>query len=134
MTQLSTSLQEEDKKDLQTRKSRRDLENKVADNIRKSLGNRLFVATSGKKTLTVLLLMFISGGAPISPEVLNFTKTMLRISIVNLYGSRESGGITRDGVVYPGVDVKLLSLPELGYFADRHPPQVILLHGFRNNY
>lgn len=67
--------------------------------------------------------MASSGGAAISPEVLHFARTVLRIDIVDLYGSRETGGIARDGVVYKGVDVQLRSIPELGYFADGHPPR-----------
>jgi hypothetical protein len=39
------------------------------------------------------------------------------------YGARETGGIARDGRVYAGVDVRLLSVPELGYDADSDPPR-----------
>lgn len=28
--------------------------------------------------------------------------------MVELYGSRETGGIARDGIVYPGIDIELL--------------------------
>ncbi|KAL6070370.1 D-alanine--D-alanyl carrier protein ligase [Balamuthia mandrillaris] len=88
---------------------RMEVTEKVAEEMRRMLGNRLVVATSG--------------GAPITPQVLDFVKDKLRIDIVDLYGSRETGGITRDGIIYPGVDVRLMSVPEMGYFADGHPPQ-----------
>ncbi len=55
--------------------------------------------------------------------MLQFAKQHLRIDIVDLYGSRECGGITRDGVVYKALEVRLLSMPELGYYADAHPPR-----------
>lgn len=91
------------------RKSRTTIEQRVGEEMRRALGNRLKVASSG--------------GAAISPEVLHFAKTVLRIDIVDLYGSRETGGIARDGVVYKGVDVKLLSIPELGYYSNGNPPR-----------
>ena len=49
------------------RKSRQELTNRVAGQVRALLGNRLIVATSG--------------GAPISAEVLSFLKTKLRLGI-----------------------------------------------------
>ena len=48
---------------------------------------------------------------------------MTESDIINLYGSRETGGITRDGVVYPGISVKLKDVPDLGYFSSSVPPQ-----------
>ncbi|KNC55984.1 thioester reductase domain-containing protein [Thecamonas trahens ATCC 50062] len=66
--------------------------------VKASLGNRLMVATSG--------------GAPLSEQVAEFAKQVLGIDLVNLYGSRETGGIARDGVVYPGIEVHLEPLAE----------------------
>ncbi|KAH3763166.1 fatty-acid-coa ligase FadD [Pelomyxa schiedti] len=85
------------------------VEENVAKQMRAQLGNRLSVATSG--------------GAPISNQVIEFARRWLSLYIVDLYGSRETGGISRDGVVYAGVDVQLLSHPEMGYYADGDPPQ-----------
>ena len=98
-------------KQLQSNKHKEieEIEINVAQEMRRKLGNRLFVATSG--------------GAPISPQVLKLAKDHLKIDIVDLYGSRECGGITRDGIVYPGIDIHLLSLPELGYYNTSFPPQ-----------
>eukprot|EP00759_Apiculatamorpha_spiralis_P029909 PhF_6_TR31826/c0_g1_i1/m.47063 len=51
-----------------------------------------------------------SGGAATPPEVTQFVKKVLRIDFVDLYGSRETGGIAKDGVVYPAVQVKIMPL------------------------
>lgn len=67
---------------------------KAADAVRAALGNRLTIATSG--------------GAALDGHVANVVKRDLRISLVELYATRETGGVARDGVVYPGVIVKLL--------------------------
>jgi long-subunit acyl-CoA synthetase (AMP-forming) len=79
----------------------------AAAELRRRLGNRLAVASSG--------------GAPLAPQVLRFVRERLRVDITDLYGSRESGGIARDGVVYRGVEVRLQSLPELGYLSTNVP-------------
>ena len=55
------------------------------------IGNRLHVATSG--------------GAAISMEIHHFVNSVLGIHLVDLYGSRETGGIAKDGIVYRGVKV-----------------------------
>lgn len=88
--------------------------------MRESLGGRLLVASSG--------------GAPIAEAVLEFARHFLKVygfqllsaqvDIVNLYGSRETGGISKDGRVYQGVEIKLLSVPEMGYYCTANPPQV----------
>ena len=88
---------------------RSNIEIEVGKKIRADLGNRLFIATCG--------------GAPISPSILSFVKDHLKIDIVDLYGSRECGGIARDGFIYPGVDVIVKSVPELGYYEDNDPPR-----------
>lgn len=35
----------------------------------------------------------------------------------------QAGGITSSGVLLPNVDVKLVDVPEMGYFASSDPPQ-----------
>jgi acyl-CoA synthetase (AMP-forming)/AMP-acid ligase II len=67
---------------------------RAADKVRGELGNRLTVATSG--------------GAALDSHVADVIKRDLRVSLVELYATRETGGVARDGVVYPGVVVKLL--------------------------
>ncbi|MCL4419608.1 AMP-binding protein [Patescibacteria group bacterium] len=109
-------------------KTHDEIEEESAKELRAKLGNRLHVASCG--------------GAPVSQQVLDFAKKRLKIDIVNLYGSRETGGriffrlnfsislsksllgISRDGRIYGGIDVQLLSLPDLGYFSDGNPPRV----------
>jgi hypothetical protein len=51
-------------------------------------------------------------------EVRTFARKYLNLDITELYASREAGGIARDGLIYQGIEVELVSLPELGYFAD----------------
>jgi fatty acid CoA ligase FadD9 len=58
--------------------TQQDAEEEVAKELRAKLGNRLHVASCG--------------GAPVSQQVLDFAKKHLKIDIVNLYGSRETGG------------------------------------------
>lgn len=67
---------------------------RAADIVRAELGNRLTVATSG--------------GAALDSHVADVIKRDLRVSLVELYATRETGGVARDGIVYPGVVVKLL--------------------------
>ena len=45
------------------------------------------------------------------------------MDIVDAYGSRETGGIANNNKVNPGVDVKLIDIPEMGYFATGDPPR-----------
>lgn len=45
---------------------------------------------------------------------------------MDAYGSRETGGIANNGKINPRVDVKLLDMPELGYFANGNPPRGII--------
>eukprot|EP00727_Mastigamoeba_balamuthi_P010143 m51a1_g5751 hypothetical protein (1631) ;mRNA; r:1185475-1190493 len=79
-------------------------EETATNEARASLGNRLVVATSG--------------GAPLSDEVSSFIRGRLRIALADLYGTRETGGIARDGVVLSGVDVLLVPVPELSCEGD----------------
>lgn len=58
--------------------SQEDVEEQASKELRAKLGNRLHVASCG--------------GAPVSQQVLDFAKKQLKIDIVNLYGSRETGG------------------------------------------
>lgn len=71
----------------------------AAREMRKSLGGRVITGTSG--------------GGSVSTSVLSFIRNSLKIDVVDMYGCRECGNISRDGVIYPGVDVKLLPVPEL---------------------
>eukprot|EP01119_Soliformovum_irregulare_P023388 TRINITY_DN8159_c0_g1_i1.p1 TRINITY_DN8159_c0_g1~~TRINITY_DN8159_c0_g1_i1.p1 ORF type:complete len:883 (-),score=283.55 TRINITY_DN8159_c0_g1_i1:13-2661(-) len=97
---LSTRIQLEKRQDVIQLEKR-----KIGDEMRSELGNRLVVATSG--------------GAPIRPQVLDFIKEILKIDIVDLYGSRETGGISKDGIIYPGIDVILLPLDHVASDQDR---------------
>lgn len=76
------------------------LEQQAADEIRASLGNRLIAATCG--------------GSDVSSTVIDFLRKKLGLKIVNAYGSRETGGLAHDGFVHPGVELKLLPVPDLG--------------------
>eukprot|EP01130_Rhizamoeba_saxonica_P012486 TRINITY_DN5267_c0_g1_i1.p1 TRINITY_DN5267_c0_g1~~TRINITY_DN5267_c0_g1_i1.p1 ORF type:complete len:893 (-),score=173.01 TRINITY_DN5267_c0_g1_i1:175-2757(-) len=67
----------------------------IAKDIRLILGNRL--------------LNVSSGGAPIASNVIKFCRNTLDLDMADLYGSRESGPIAKDGIVYSIIDVILLS-------------------------
>jgi hypothetical protein len=61
--------------------------------------------------------------------LLNFFCRRLQVDIVDAYGSRETGGIANNNKVNPGVDVKLIDIPEMGYYANGDPPRGIFFHG-----
>ena len=70
--------------------------------MREDLGGRLIVGTTG--------------GGSISPTVLFFIRNKLKIDLVNIYGCRECGNISRNGLIYPGVDVKLIPVDSIAEF------------------
>ena len=45
-----------------------------------------------------------------------------------MYGCRECGNISRDSVIYPGVDVKLIPVPDLELGAEREREGEICVH------
>ncbi|MFG1793290.1 carboxylic acid reductase [Nocardia sp. NPDC049149] len=72
----------------------------------------------------------VSGSAPISGEVREFTDALLGFHLPDGYGSTEAGGVFVDGRVMrpPVLDYKLVDVPELGYFrTDRPHPRGELL-------
>ncbi|CAF1615445.1 unnamed protein product [Rotaria magnacalcarata] len=71
----------------------------AAREMQQSLGGRVITGTSG--------------GGSISSSILSFIRNMLKIDVVDMYGCRECGNISRDGVLYPGIDVKLIPVPDL---------------------
>ena len=83
------------------------------------LGNRLLGATTG--------------GAACSPKILTFLQDVLKIDISELYGSRETGGIARNGIVYSAVQVCLQPVPELGYEGTPPPSTRANDHSFLQN-
>lgn len=83
--------------------TREEAEKEVGAAMRNIVGNRCRVGSVG--------------GAPVSDTVFEFVRDVLKIDLVNTYGARECGGITCDGVVYPGIDIKLLDVPSMGYYS-----------------
>ncbi|CAF1264312.1 unnamed protein product [Adineta steineri] len=71
----------------------------VEKEIRNDLGGRVHVGTSG--------------GGSISPTVLFFIRNKLKIDLVDMYGCRECGNISKNGVIYPGIDVKLIPVADM---------------------
>ena len=61
------------------------------------------------------------GGAPVPDSVFRFVREVLGIDLVSMYGSRECGGIACDNVVYPGVTVRLRSVPAMEYLTTDTP-------------
>ena len=78
------------------------------------------------------LVAIATGGAAVPASTLHFVREQLGVELSDLYGSRETGGIARDGVVYPGVDVVLLPVPEMDYYPTGDPPRgEIVVHSAR---
>lgn len=74
---------------------------------RKLLGNRIAV--------------LISTGAPLRHEVQRWLTRVFGRPVLNGYGSTETGGITTNGAVSDGVDIRLRDLPALGYRTSDKP-------------
>ena len=85
------------------------LEKAVGDEIFESLGGRIHVASCG--------------GAAISSMVVDWALKHLGLMVSTAYGTRETGGIASDGIVYPGVDIHLLPVESLGYNPNSDPPR-----------
>ncbi|CAF1223853.1 unnamed protein product [Rotaria sp. Silwood1] len=71
----------------------------VAKEMREILGGRVIVGTTG--------------GGSISASVLSFVQDILKINVADMYGCRECGMISRNGIIYPDVEVKLLAVPDM---------------------
>lgn len=67
----------------------------VSQSIRSKLGNRLVSVSSG--------------GASIPHSILKFCNDELELGLVDLYGSRETGPIAMNGIVYSSVEICILS-------------------------
>jgi fatty acid CoA ligase FadD9 len=65
--------------------------------------------------------VLVTGGAPTSAAVIDFLKRCFRCEVNDGYGATETGPILTDGKPQPGVEVKLLAVPELGYSPDDQP-------------
>ncbi|WP_308217233.1 non-ribosomal peptide synthetase, partial [Mycobacteroides abscessus] len=61
--------------------------------------------------------------APLSKELREFVASCFELHLTDAYGSTESGGVFRDGIVQrpPVIDYKLVDVPELGYFSTDKP-------------
>lgn len=74
----------------------------IIKQIREDLGGRVMIGTSG--------------GGSISPTVLSFIRNQLKIDLVDMYGCRECGNISKNGIIYPGIDVKLIPVKDVEEF------------------
>ena len=65
----------------------------------------------------------MTGSAPISPELYEWTEDFIDIHLVNGYGSTEDGVVLVDDHIRrpPVLDYKLVDVPDLGYFATDRP-------------
>eukprot|EP00727_Mastigamoeba_balamuthi_P013447 m51a1_g8725 hypothetical protein (1426) ;mRNA; r:181307-186364 len=71
------------------------------------------------------LAFCVTGGAPTSPEVLSFARSLFPCGVAfhESYGTTEAGGITEDGLPMHGVELRLRAVPELGVGPDDKPPR-----------
>jgi long-chain acyl-CoA synthetase len=78
--------------------------------------------------------ILISGGAPTNPNVFKFLQNCFKCMVTTGYGTTETGGITGESGLHPGVgtnllknvffifiEVKLVDVPDLGYFSTDKP-------------
>ncbi len=65
----------------------------------------------------------MTGSAPISPELYEWTEDFIDIHLINGYGSTEDGVVLIDDHIRrpPVLDYKLVDVPDLGYFATDRP-------------
>ncbi|KNC54583.1 acyl-CoA synthetase [Thecamonas trahens ATCC 50062] len=62
------------------------------------------------------------GGAPVPRHVLAWAKDLFTSAdVVETYGITEAGGVAADGRIVPGVQVKLVDVPEMGYATTDKP-------------
>jgi fatty acid CoA ligase FadD9 len=67
------------------------------------------------------LCLLHTGSASTPPETLAFLRECFGISVVELYGFNEFGAVANDWRIVPGVDYKLVDVPELGYSVHDRP-------------
>lgn len=93
----------------------------IVEQMREELGGRVFIGTTG--------------GGSISPTVLSFIRNQLKIDLVDIYGCRECGNISKNGIIYPGIDVQLIPVSEFDGISQGeicvHSPK--LIQGYWNN-
>lgn len=63
----------------------------------------------------------VTGGAPTSLEVLDFLKTCFNVNVFDGYGISEVGPVLTDGRPVPGVEIKLVDVPSMGYLYSDSP-------------
>jgi fatty acid CoA ligase FadD9 len=64
------------------------------------------------------------GSAKPSPALLEFLRKLFADCwMIEGYGTTEVGTIAVDGIIAPNVDVRLVDVPELGYFTSHTPPR-----------
>eukprot|EP01124_Arcella_intermedia_P026268 TRINITY_DN4894_c0_g2_i1.p1 TRINITY_DN4894_c0_g2~~TRINITY_DN4894_c0_g2_i1.p1 ORF type:complete len:121 (-),score=29.88 TRINITY_DN4894_c0_g2_i1:129-491(-) len=62
-----------------------------------------------------------TGGAPTSPEVIDFLRSTYSCIVDESYGTTEIGGIAVNGTLFFGSEAKLVDVPELGYLNSDRP-------------
>ncbi len=67
------------------------------------------------------LVFMAVGGAPSDPGVRGTMESLFDIPMTESYGTTETGNIAADGELLPGLDYRLVDLPELGFTAADQP-------------
>lgn len=86
-----------------------DIENLIMKDFSHILGRRVKV--------------IVTGGAPTSPTVKEFLKKCFKSTLIDSYGISEVGGILSEGKLNQKIQIKLQSVPEMGYFISDNPPR-----------
>ncbi|KAH3757793.1 carboxylic acid reductase [Pelomyxa schiedti] len=96
-----------------TKEERHIVKEQLRKNYSSYFGNKLSAITTG--------------GAPTPPHVMKWLyNTFYSCDVHEGYGATEVGGISRNGYLLPGVEVRLQDCPEMGYFSTDTPPRGIL--------
>ena len=122
-TQYKELVEEEVKKRGDTERWKVELE--CLDHFRNVFGNSIqFLVSSVGCLVRFSYFHFeVTGSAPTSEVVLQFVRRCFGVPLYDGYGSTEVGGIATDGVIGANVAVKLVDVPELGYFTTDKPPR-----------
>lgn len=74
-----------------------------------------------RESLGGRLALLATGGAASDPGVRRTMETVFGVPMVDNYGTTETGRIAVDGRLLPGLDYRLLPVPELGYDPQDRP-------------
>lgn len=82
---------------------------------------RLLQAWIDRKVLGNRIVALISTGAPLRHEVQRWLVRVFGRTVVNAYGTTETGGLSSNSSTRDGVELRLRDVPEMGYLTSDRP-------------